>query len=194
MLKDVLNGIEADIQRYLEENPGILISAFGNPRYYYTIVIPQFEFGNEYRSDFIVVYGQSYKFFVALVELERANIPMFTKKGDPSYQLTHAIKQVDDWERWINNDKSNFCRTLLRAIKKRYPDFDENINPDRIGVSKKVVIGRRASLSEENNSWRSQKADRNLDIVPYDRLVEFEEDIVNKGTKFIKHDDTIECT
>jgi hypothetical protein len=66
-----------------------------------------------------------------LAEIESPTRSMFTKAGDPSAWLTHAIQQVCDWHSWIH-DNGAYARSLMPYIE--YP----------LGL---VFIGRREELT-----------------------------------------------
>src|SRR5206468_2737614 len=70
-----------------------------------------------------------------LVELERPRHRLFTKAGDPSSELTHALRQIADWRSWVQNNL-HFARTLL---------------PDIVPLCDvAVIIGRRAEVKAED--------------------------------------------
>jgi len=52
-LLEILNsdGGERAVHKYLKKNDSIIISAF-NRAWNFTVCIPEFEFGSEYRADF----------------------------------------------------------------------------------------------------------------------------------------------
>ena len=190
MLKDILDDKrEETVQKYLEDNKKILIAAFGMPEWYYNIVIPKFRFGSNYVSDFVIITGQSYSYWINLVELEPPTVNLFTREGDYAKRLNHAIKQVDEWKDWINKYENYFKDSLVQAIKSIDSSFDESFDyTRRFIISKSIVIGRRSTLSSEDNKRRVIEREKSgLDIATYDRLVDVENrimDIENRGGNF----------
>lgn len=181
MLVDILdNNKEEIIQEYLENNKKILIAAFGNPEWSYNIVIPKFRFGSDYISDFVILTGQSYSYWINLIELEPATKAIFTKNGDYAQRLNHAIKQVDEWSYWIKRNESYFKDSLLKVIRKVNSSFDETFDHTRrFIVNKKIVIGRRNMLTEDDNKRRTIEYEKSgIDISTYDRLVDIENRII----------------
>lgn len=177
MLNELLNNNREEIlQQYLEKNEKILIATFGQPEWTYNLVLPKFKFGSDYISDFVVFTGQSYSYWIKLIELEPSTSPIFTKRGDYSERLNHAIKQVDEWSDWIRRNETYFRNCLQKNLKKKYPSFDEELDyTRRFIVKSSIVIGRRSTLTDENNIRRTQEYEKsNLDIVTYDRLVDIE--------------------
>lgn len=181
MLDELLdNNREEKLQQYLEQHKNILIAAFGQPEWVYNLVLPKFKFGSDYISDFVVFTGQSYSYWIKLIELEPSTSPIFTKQGDYAQRLNHAIKQVDEWSDWIKRNEPYFRDCLQKELQKKYPSFNETLDYTRkFIVSSKIVIGRRDLLSVENNKRRAQEYEKsNLDIVTYDRLVYIEKKII----------------
>ena len=182
MLDELLdNSKEEILQQYLEQHKKILIAAFGQPEWVYNFVLPKFKFGSDYISDFVVFTGQSYSYWIKLIELEPSTSQVFTKQGDYAQRLNHAIKQVDEWSDWIKRNEPYFRDCLQKALQKEYPSFSETLDyTRRFIVSSKIVIGRRATLSVDDNKRRAQEYEKsNLDIITYDRLVDIEQKITH---------------
>lgn len=180
MLDELLdNSKEEILQQYLEQHKKILIAAFGQLEWVYNFVLPKFKFGSDYISDFVVFTGQSYSYWIKLIELEPSTSQVFTKQGDYAQRLNHAIKQVDEWSDWIKRNEPYFRDCLQKALQKEYPSFSETLDyTRRFIVSSKIVIGRRATLSVDDNKRRAQEYEKsNLDIITYDRLVDIEQKI-----------------
>ena len=180
MLDELLdNSKEEILQQYLEQHKKILIAAFGQPEWVYNFVLPKFKFGSDYISDFVVFTGQSYSYWIKLIELEPSTSQVFTKQGDYAQRLNHAIKQVDEWSDWIKRNEPYFRDCLQKALQKEYPSFSETLDyTRRFIVSSKIVIGRRATLSVDDNKRRAKEYEKsNLDIITYDLLVDIEQKI-----------------
>ena len=180
MLDELLdNSKEEILQQYVEQHKKILIAAFGQPEWVYNFVLPKFKFGSDYIRDFVVFTGQSYSYWIKLIELEPSTSQVFTKQGDYAQRLNHAIKQVDEWSDWIKRNEPYFRDCLQKALQKEYPSFSETLDyTRRFIVSSKIVIGRRATLSVDDNKRRAQEYEKsNLDIITYDRLVDIEQKI-----------------
>ena len=89
--------------------------------------------GAEYELDFACFDTGSFGSEWYLIEIEAPAKKMFTKAGDPTADLTHAIQQVRDWHAWIH-ENLDYARKLMPLIE--YP----------LGY---VFIGRRSDLTEE---------------------------------------------
>src|SRR5580704_12514952 len=97
--KTLDSGREQDIHLFLDRNRQILHFIHWDP-----IVKSKVRLADAFVSDFVVVgldpYSNDPRSFVTFIEIERANEALFTKSGDPTSFLTHAIRQVQDWQRW----------------------------------------------------------------------------------------------
>jgi len=135
---------ELAYHKFLENHAGLF---FSDPRTY--IVISNLEMGADLKPDLVVVSdNQSYGFRYELIELESPHDQPFTSKGRQSAKLTHALQQVEDWQRWLE----------------KHPDSAKELLPSKAHsvwgdpqVSYTVVIGRRNKMVR-NNEIRIQKS------------------------------------
>lgn len=74
--------------------------------------------GNEFEVDFACFDSGSCGPEWRLVEIEGPSQPLFTRSGDLSAKLNHAIRQVQDWQSWIH-ENLDYARKLLPQIE--YP-------------------------------------------------------------------------
>ena len=178
---------EAKIQSYLEEHPVILLHAMLDGFYpaasTRSALFPKVALGGQYQADFAFCNLNSMGAWWTFVELERSDVPIFTKAGNPSKYLTHAIRQVMDWQAWLV-DYPEYAKSELQRLfkdddlKYSYSDYF------RRQCNTIIVIGQRGSLSLETNRRRIQLCTENphLEIITYDRLfddynVDKEEDL-----------------
>jgi Domain of unknown function (DUF4263) len=83
---------ESELQAALTSFPGL----FGLE---YARVIAKYQLGKEYVTDYAL---ERHSGLVDLVELEASTYLLYTKKGDPTKELTHAEQQVLDWLDWLD--------------------------------------------------------------------------------------------
>lgn len=140
-----------DIHPFLEKHSFLL---HPNPAEFFSEVA--IGLGTEFKIDFLVRESDG-KYL--LVEIENPTHPLFTKAGNFSTQVNHAIRQVEDWQQWIEDN--------LPMVQKKYPDM---MSPSGL-----VVIGRSQHLSKEELQ-RLERRNINfrgkLVIWTYDQLVE----------------------
>jgi hypothetical protein len=71
--------------------------------------------GAEYEVDFIFCDPSSSGAEWHLIEIEAPAMRLFTRRGDPSRELTRSLTQVRDWQRWIERNIA-YARQLLPGI------------------------------------------------------------------------------
>ena len=102
----------------------------------FSLVLPKFKLAEKFVPDFLVVgippYSQSHTPTVTMVELEHPTMQLFTKAGDQTSQLSHAIRQVQDWRQWVRENHSYLRAELARRVAAE-PD------PAPLGIGEKVV-------------------------------------------------------
>lgn len=89
--------------------------------------------GSEFVTDFVWFDSGSVGPEWYLTEIESPGKKLFTSSGDPTADLTHAIRQVSDWQDWIHRNLSYAQKTMPHII---YP----------MGY---VFMGRRDALDNE---------------------------------------------
>ncbi|MGH0032848.1 MAG: Shedu anti-phage system protein SduA domain-containing protein [Myxococcota bacterium] len=154
---------EAPIQAYLEAHPGLLalhLRASGR------FVLPQKRLGAEFIPDFVIGEHHSFGYDWQLVELENPTVPLFTRAGDPRAELTHAIRQIQDWRAWLHRNQNYASR----------PRREQGLGLTDItaGVPGLIFMGRRESLDDSTRDRRRQMgSELNIRIHTYDYLLEW---------------------
>lgn len=154
---------EEDVQKILTEIPLLLVQHLvgGGGRW----VIPKQKLGSEYVSDFIIGERHSYGFNWVAVELESPNAKMFNKKGDPTKDLTHAIRQIHDWRSWIKSSRDYATRERNKKGL-GLTDIDSNVK----GL---ILIGRRKDVDKSTDELRREMVQSSaIDIHTYDYLID----------------------
>lgn len=140
---------EEEIQAFLTIHPELL-SAYGE-------VIPKQRLAEDFVTDFVIKRGISQSALFTLVEIERPDRRLFTRRGDVHSDLGHAIRQVLDWERWIEKSK--------RHLQTKLPDFQT--------CRYLIILGRDRDLTQQDRE-RLQAFSRlcsRLRIITYDDLL-----------------------
>ncbi|NIM16663.1 MAG: DUF4263 domain-containing protein [Candidatus Aminicenantes bacterium] len=123
--------LEADLQKFLSENVYLLFQLA--PRHS-LFAVAQARLDDSYVVDF-ALYGEANINWWTFIEIERPSAQLFTKSGDPAKDLTHALQQTYDWQRW--KEHSSMWVTL----------FGDSTPPILDTV---LVIGRRGSLNRKS--------------------------------------------
>lgn len=161
-LRAALSGNERDVQQVIAAHPRLLARRLTGG---WGWVIPQKRLGAEFVTDFILGEQLSPGYYWVAIELESPRVPMFTKAGDPSRYLTHAIRQIQEWRVWLTNNHDYASR----------PREDNGlgllqVSPNIPGV---ILIGRRADTGSSVNSLRRKMMeDLKIDIRSFDSLLD----------------------
>lgn len=73
-----------------------------------------------YKCDFAWLEDSSSGPEWVLVEIEKPNLKLFTKSGDPAKDLNHAIEQVRSWKRYFKNNPAEKKRIFGAVARFRY--------------------------------------------------------------------------
>lgn len=127
--------------------------------------IPQQRLGSQYVIDFMIGASHSLGSDWVAVELESPRARLFTKAGNPTAILNHAIRQITDWRAWLTANLSYAAKPVCEGGLGLV-----NIRPDVEGL---IIIGRRSKLSASDNVRRSQMShDLNIVIHTYDYIAD----------------------
>lgn len=142
---------EEEIKQFLKSEASRPIFGLECVRFY-----TEHELGAEFQADFVLEY--SARRYV-MVEIENPNQRLYTNRGRPTAGLTHARQQVEDWQRWVEENNPYAQRRL----------------PGCVSPEGQVIIGRRSSLAADDQARlaRSNVNTRGrLIIQTYDDLLE----------------------
>ncbi len=117
---------------YLQENAGFFLS-YG---WEVNILISKLRFGADFITDFIIGRDQhSNGLWYELIEIETPYDAPFTQKGNPSARLVGAIQQIQNWRRWIIDNR--------REINKLLPTYGVRTSRMNPNFNFKIIIGTR---------------------------------------------------
>jgi len=94
---------ETDLLEVLRNN-SFLFYGLVRRKYGVQPIFHEVRLGAKLRCDFAWVNDHSYGPEWVLVEVEKPEMELFTQKGDPTYQLNHAIEQVRSWDRYFEDN------------------------------------------------------------------------------------------
>lgn len=196
-------GDERSAQVYLESKPSVFgfISDDGAG-----FIAPQFKLSDKYIVDFAIFSRDRWSndpcLLCTFVEIEAPSMKLFTKSGNPSAHLTHAVRQVQDWKGWVTSNISYLKDSLYMKFETEEMINIENersIKPSFLSKAVKlglyhrylVVGGRRVSL-DIPNLLRLAEMNNNLydiKIVTYDAILSGWMRIAERSSIFVSWDD-----
>jgi len=154
---------EMDMQRFFEKHPIFLTQHLGGGHGRWCI--PHQQFGCQFVPDFIIGEKSSIGYEWYGLELESPKAKLFNKSGTPSRQMAQAMKQINDWRGWIEDNIDYARRKVsenglgLPAISNDLPSY--------------IIIGRRDTIGNDNSKARRYLKNRsNIEIHTYDWILE----------------------
>ena len=104
------NPSEREVQSFLERHPSMVpghstpAGLSGHyPLHCSLITQPELPGKPFYKPDFMWLARHSGEWFPTLIEIEKPGKKMFTKKGDPNAEFSHARNQLNQWQAWFKN-------------------------------------------------------------------------------------------
>jgi len=149
---------EAPLQRFLEQNPLVLVRYLAGEHTRW--VIPGLRLGSRFAPDFVIGEQHARRSHWTLIELESPSVKLFTREGDISRALGHAVGRIRGWRGWLH-DHERYAR--------------EHLNLAHVtGKAQAVIlIGRRARLRPEDvQRRRDLEAEHKVTVHTYDWLLD----------------------
>jgi hypothetical protein len=160
---------------YIKRNESyfILESLF----YYYdfghhgSFLFREFELPPNYKVDFLLVGKSSNGYEFVFIEFEHPNEQIVLKDGSLGKAFRNGIKQVEDWDCWID---SNFFS--LRNVFKKFQNKDKELPKEFYELDKSrihylVLAGRRHHFKDKTYRLK-RKGINNIIIKHYDNLLD----------------------
>lgn len=157
---------ETDIGKYLKKNLD-LIRVLNEHSWNCVISRAEFPIGAKYKADFIILSACSGYWNCVLIEMQSPCDKIFNRNGEASRELREAQRQVQEWNMYIETNKSAF-RDQLADLAGDRPAFCSNADIHHLAKTElrdpktviyfkyKVLIGRRAFLDEDKNQRRNE--------------------------------------
>lgn len=145
----------------------------------YVRCVPHPQFGAELEPDFILLRPAARETECVLVEIEPSETPLFTKDGDVTARVNHALRQVSDWRAWLRENVA-YARSSLGL---------PNLHSECRAF---VIVGRSAVLTgEERGRLANLNLERNgkTEVLTYDdlriRLVALTDNLRMAGKRYV---------
>jgi ppGpp synthetase/RelA/SpoT-type nucleotidyltranferase len=115
----------------------------------------QIGLGKEYQLDFLIREADG---TYILVEIENPRHTLFTAGGDLTFAVSHAQRQVEDWQEWIEDN--------LPTVQRKFPGMTSPEGLVVIGRSRQLSSVAKSRLRRRNVNLRGR-----LRILTYDDLI-----------------------
>ncbi|WP_437972747.1 Shedu anti-phage system protein SduA domain-containing protein [Sorangium sp. So ce295] len=146
-------------------------------------LFPEFQLGNSYKADYLLVGQNSSGWHFAFVELEAPHGEITLENGDLGAAFRKGLAQVADWNTWLEarygslSESFDRCRRADAALPAEFTQLDKT------RVHYVVIAGRRTDFNERTYrvQRRKQKESSEL-LLHYDNLTDAAEEIIGKPT------------
>ena len=167
IVKKILNGWETllgnpsvperVLHRFIARHAALFFGPFN-------LIGSKIELGSDFQIDFVVGFDdRSAGILYQLVEIKLPTATPYTRSGNPSAQLAHAVQQILDWKRWIVTHR----REYKKIFPSKYKRFEEQDNYRFL-----IYIGRRdegSRLTSMRNEYAKQVG---IEIRSFDSLTD----------------------
>lgn len=165
--RDILNFIK-DYEAYF-----ILESLF----YYYdfghhdSYLFREFPLPPQYRCDFLLVGKNSGGYEFVFIEFEHPNLDTVLKDGNLGEAFRKGLKQVEDWDIWIDSSFSNLKKVFDIYRNKSLNLPSEFYELDKSRIHFLVIAGKRSQFNEKTYRLK-RKSRKDIRIIHYDNLID----------------------
>lgn len=179
---------ERKILNFIKENNAWFIVAsilkknyhFGHHSVY---LFPEFPLPPNYQADYLIVGKNSSGYHFVFVEFENPYKDITIKDGSFGTTIRKGIRQIDDWEYWIEHNYSNLKLVFDKQLNPNKHLPSEFLNFDKSRIHYVVVAGRRNDFSDKTYRLQRNHLDqRKLFVIHYDNLVDFSRDTIGTLT------------
>lgn len=146
-------------------------------------LFPEFQLGNLYKVDYLLMGKSSGGFEFIFIEFESPYGNITLKDGQLGAEFRDGISQLEDWKRWLPSNYSSFGE-VMKKYKNSALDLPEEFYVlDMSRFHYVVVAGRRAEFKDKTYIIkRERKKADDIDIIHYDNLFDFSNNLIGKVT------------
>ncbi len=146
-------------------------------------IIPEFMLGNTYKVDYLLIGRNSGGYKFVFVELQNPYGKITISDGDLGDEFRKGIKQIDDWEVWLESNYSSLNETFQ---KYKHPEMlldNEFCRLDKTRIHYVVVAGRRKDFNNKTYRIRRKfEESRKIVLLHYDNLYDSTKELFGKST------------
>jgi len=131
----------------------------------------EFELTSTYKADYLLIGRGSGGYSFVFIELENPYGQITNKNGEFGGTFRKGIKQVEDWDTWLEANYSSL-RLIFDKYKNPRMDLTKEFNVlDKSRFNYVVIAGRRKDFNEKTYELKRKYLKRNnINIMHYDNL------------------------
>jgi len=142
-------------------------------------LFPEFQIGNSYKADHLLVGRNSDGYHFVFVELEAPSGRISRADGSLGEAFRRGLSQVADWEDWLDARFASLTETFEKAKRRDLPIPSEFFQLDRSRIHFIVIAGRRADFNEK--TYRISRKHPHM-LLHYDNLLDDAREVIGKQT------------
>ncbi|MBB3186231.1 Shedu anti-phage system protein SduA domain-containing protein [Microbacter margulisiae] len=146
-------------------------------------IFPEFKLPPNFQVDYLLVGENSDGHHFVFVELENPYGQITISDGSYGETIRKGIKQIDDWEIWLEQNFSNLRLVFEQTVNKTEKLPKEFTVFDKTRMHYVVVAGRRTDYNKR--TYRLQRRNleqRKLQVFHYDNLIDFADEAIGTST------------
>lgn len=137
-------------------------------------IFPEFRLPPNFQVDYLIIGENSDGHHFVFVELENPYGQITISDGSYGETIRKGVKQIDDWEIWLEESFSHLRLVFEQALSKTEKLPREFTVFDKTRMHYVVVAGRRNDYNDKTYRLRrSNLEQRKLQVFHYDNLVDF---------------------
>ena len=177
---------ERDIIDFVKKNQAFfIIGSLLKYRYFEfghhdAFLFPEFQLGNSYQVDYLIVGRGSGGYQMVLVELQSPYGSITISKGNLGSVFRKGLEQIDEWDKWIESYYPSLKETFDKYKKPCAILPDEFYTLDKSRIHYLVIAGRRSDFTDR--TYRNRRLKKDVLILHYDNLIDLARYIINKNT------------
>ncbi|MFS0637302.1 Shedu anti-phage system protein SduA domain-containing protein [Mesobacillus foraminis] len=182
------NSNERTLLNYINQNQAypIIASLFKSYQFghHAAFIFPEFQLGNTYQVDYLLVGKSSGGYEFIFVELEHPRNKIFLQDGTHGEAFRKGLKQVKDWKRWLEVYFSSLNETFKKYVSPRQSLPEEFLVPDRTRYHYVVVAGQRTDFEKNKDltyRTRREEAENKILLLHYDNLYDMAKRIIGEN-------------
>lgn len=175
---------ESDIQEFIKRNKAYFIVGSLLKRYYSfghheAYLFPEFQLGNSYKVDYLLVGKNSGGWHFVFIELEAPMGKITLKDGSLGEVFRKGINQIRDWGTWIESKYSALLESFDKCKKVGCDLPSEFCQLDLSRIHFIVIAGRRNDFNEK--TYRICRKENQL-LIHYDNIIDSARSVIGELT------------
>lgn len=147
-----------------------------------TFIFPEFMLGNSHKVDYLLIGSSSDGYQFVMVELEKPEGRITTKKNELGDVFRKGVTQIETWNRWIEAHFVSLCETFDKHKNANLPLSEEFTKYDSTRFNFCVIAGRRNHFNSSIYRLKREYKGRKVTLLHYDNLIDSAKNIIGKST------------